>query len=92
MNLKRARWFSLSSPGPLDTSGGEGWGGGGLFAPRFSQRLAVLLRASQADEAEKIYREDLLRYPGNGWSLSSTYASRCGVRAKLRQRRWRTRD
>jgi tetratricopeptide (TPR) repeat protein len=30
---------------------------------------AVLLRAGQAGEAEKVYREDLLRYPGNGWSL-----------------------
>jgi len=30
---------------------------------------AVLLKAGKTADAEKIYREDLLRYPGNGWSL-----------------------
>ncbi len=30
---------------------------------------AVLLRAGRAAEAETIYREDLARFPGNGWSL-----------------------
>jgi tetratricopeptide (TPR) repeat protein len=30
---------------------------------------AVLIRAGRASEAEKVYQEDLQRYPGNGWSL-----------------------
>jgi tetratricopeptide (TPR) repeat protein len=30
---------------------------------------AVLLKAGKTADAEKVYREDLLRYPGNGWSL-----------------------
>ena len=30
---------------------------------------AVLLRAGRYAEAEKVYREDLARYPENGWSL-----------------------
>ncbi len=30
---------------------------------------AVLLRAGRAAEAEAVYREDLAKYPGNGWSL-----------------------
>ncbi len=30
---------------------------------------AVLLRAGRAAEAEAAYREDLAKYPGNGWSL-----------------------
>ena len=30
---------------------------------------AVLLRAGQPAEAEQVYREDLQRYPGNGWAL-----------------------
>ncbi len=30
---------------------------------------AALLKAGKPDEAEKAYREDLARYPGNGWSL-----------------------
>ena len=30
---------------------------------------AVLLRAGQAPEAAQVYREDLQRYPENGWSL-----------------------
>jgi tetratricopeptide (TPR) repeat protein len=30
---------------------------------------AVLLRAGRAQEAEVVYREDLVRYPENGWSL-----------------------
>jgi tetratricopeptide (TPR) repeat protein len=29
----------------------------------------TLLRVGRADEAEKIYREDLKRFPANGWSL-----------------------
>jgi len=30
---------------------------------------AVLLQANRAADAEKVYREDLARNPGNGWSL-----------------------
>ncbi len=30
---------------------------------------AVLLRAGRAEEAEKVYREDLARWPENGWAL-----------------------
>jgi tetratricopeptide (TPR) repeat protein len=30
---------------------------------------AVLLRAGKPAEAETVYREDLVNYPGNGWSL-----------------------
>jgi tetratricopeptide (TPR) repeat protein len=30
---------------------------------------AVLMRAGKYSEAEKVYREDLARYPENGWSL-----------------------
>jgi predicted Zn-dependent protease len=30
---------------------------------------AVLLQAGRAREAEQVYREDLARNPGNGWSL-----------------------
>ncbi|HTL16826.1 MAG TPA: hypothetical protein VL793_06290, partial [Patescibacteria group bacterium] len=30
---------------------------------------AVLLKAGKPAEAEQVYREDLRRYPGNGWSL-----------------------
>src|SRR5678815_4449700 len=31
---------------------------------------AALLQAGQHAEAEKVYREDLRRFPENGWSLS----------------------
>jgi predicted Zn-dependent protease len=30
---------------------------------------AVLLQAGRPADAEKVYREDLARNPGNGWSL-----------------------
>jgi tetratricopeptide (TPR) repeat protein len=30
---------------------------------------AVLLKAGNGSQAEQVYREDLLRYPGNGWGL-----------------------
>ncbi len=30
---------------------------------------ALLLQAGRAEEAEAVYREDLKRHPGNGWSL-----------------------
>jgi tetratricopeptide (TPR) repeat protein len=30
---------------------------------------AALIEAELAAEAEKVYRQDLVRYPGNGWSL-----------------------
>jgi tetratricopeptide (TPR) repeat protein len=39
---------------------------------------AVLLRAGKPAEAEIVYREDLVNYPGNGWSLM-------GLRDALRQ-------
>lgn len=36
---------------------------------------AVLLKSGQPKEAEKIYREDLKKFPGNGWSLFGLYQS-----------------
>ena len=36
---------------------------------------AVLMRASRYPEAERVYREDLARYPGNGWSLFGLWRS-----------------
>jgi tetratricopeptide (TPR) repeat protein len=39
---------------------------------------AVLLRAGKPAEAERVYREDLVRNPGNGWSLM-------GLRDSLKQ-------
>jgi tetratricopeptide (TPR) repeat protein len=36
---------------------------------------AVLLKDGQAAEAEKVYREDLRRWPDNGWSLFGLAAS-----------------
>jgi tetratricopeptide (TPR) repeat protein len=30
---------------------------------------AFLLRLGRSDEAEKLYREDLVQNPGNGWAL-----------------------
>jgi tetratricopeptide (TPR) repeat protein len=36
---------------------------------------AVLMRAGQVEEAERIYREDLQRFPENGWSLYGLQAS-----------------
>jgi tetratricopeptide (TPR) repeat protein len=35
----------------------------------------ILLEAGKAAEAEKLYREDLKRFPGNGWSLHGLAAS-----------------
>ena len=37
--------------------------------PLRQQLGAVLLAASRPKEAERAYREDLIRYPNNGWSL-----------------------
>ncbi|MEO5890910.1 MAG: hypothetical protein ABIQ31_11690, partial [Ferruginibacter sp.] len=34
---------------------------------------AVLLKMNKATDAQKIYREDLIANPGNGWSLLGTY-------------------
>jgi Tfp pilus assembly protein PilF len=34
-----------------------------------------LLKMNKAGEAEKVYREDLSRNPGNGWSLLGLYQS-----------------
>ena len=36
---------------------------------------AALLQAGKAEDAEKIYREDLIRHPENGWSLYGLLAS-----------------
>lgn len=36
---------------------------------------AVLLRANKPAEAERVYREDLQRFPENGWSLAGLAAS-----------------
>jgi len=33
---------------------------------------AILLEAGRARAAEKVYREDLTRFPDNGWSLLET--------------------
>jgi hypothetical protein len=43
---------------------------------------AVLLRAGRAAEAEQVYREDLNRFPENGWSLFGLAAS---LRAQNKQ-------
>jgi tetratricopeptide (TPR) repeat protein len=39
------------------------------LAPTRHALGAALLAAGKAAEAEAVYREDLARYPGNGWSL-----------------------
>lgn len=39
------------------------------YTPARHNLGAVLLEAKRAQEAEKIYREDLQKYPENGWSL-----------------------
>jgi tetratricopeptide (TPR) repeat protein len=39
------------------------------FVPARHALGAVLLRDQQAEAAEKVYREDLRRWPDNGWSL-----------------------
>jgi hypothetical protein len=39
------------------------------FVPARHALGAVLLRDKQAAAAEKVYREDLRRWPDNGWSL-----------------------
>jgi tetratricopeptide (TPR) repeat protein len=41
----------------------------GWFFPVRQSLGAVLLKAGRVAEAEKAYREDLERYPENGWSL-----------------------
>ena len=64
------------------------------LAPTRHALGAALLAAGQPDQAELVYREDLARYPDNGWSLSglalalaeqghATQARQVGVRAKL---------
>lgn len=47
------------------------------YAPVRQSLGAVLLGAGRAAEAEVVYRDDLLRYPENGWSLT-------GLREALR--------
>ncbi len=39
------------------------------FVPVREELGAALLKAGQAKEAEAVYRDDLRRHPGNGWSL-----------------------
>lgn len=39
------------------------------FVPVRHALGAILLRDNQAEEAEKVYRDDLRRWPDNGWSL-----------------------
>ena len=39
------------------------------FVPARHSLGAILLRDKQAEAAEKVYREDLRRWPDNGWSL-----------------------
>ena len=39
------------------------------LAPTRHALGAALLAAGSAAEAERVYREDLRHYPGNGWSL-----------------------
>lgn len=39
------------------------------YAPVRQTLGAVLLQAGRLDEAEQVYRDDLDRYPNNGWSL-----------------------
>jgi predicted Zn-dependent protease len=41
----------------------------GWHAPVRQTLGAVLLQAGRAGEAERVYREELHRNPGNGWSL-----------------------
>jgi tetratricopeptide (TPR) repeat protein len=44
---------------------------------------AALLKARRAKDAEAVYREDLLRHPGNGWSLNGlAHALRAQGRTK----------
>ncbi len=45
------------------------------FVPARHALGAVLLRDRQAGEAEAVYREDLRRWPDNGWSLHGLAAS-----------------
>jgi hypothetical protein len=44
------------------------------LSPR-QQLGAVLLRAGRPAEAERVFREDLVRHPENGWSLAGLAAS-----------------
>ena len=39
------------------------------YFPVRQSLAAVLLQAGRAADAERVYREDLRRNPGNGWSL-----------------------
>ena len=40
------------------------------LAPTRQALGAVLLAAGRPQEAERVYRQDLAHYPGNGWSLT----------------------
>ena len=45
------------------------------FLPVRQYLGACLLKANKAGEAEAVYRQDLVRNPGNGWSLLGLYQS-----------------
>ncbi len=51
------------------------------LSPR-QQLGTVLIRAGRAGEAERVFREDLVRHPENGWSLAGL-ASSLRARGKL---------
>ena len=64
----------------------------GWHAPVRHSLGAVLMSAGRAEEAESVYREELGRNPGNGWSLfglaESLEAQRKGPEAADAQRRF----
>jgi hypothetical protein len=47
----------------------SGLSGISRFVPARHALGAVLLRDKRAEAAEKVYREDLRRWPDNGWAL-----------------------
>jgi tetratricopeptide (TPR) repeat protein len=55
----------------------------GWYLPLRQPLGALLLAAGRAKEAERAYREDLVRYPNNGWSLHGLELS---LRAQRRTR------
>jgi tetratricopeptide (TPR) repeat protein len=61
---------------------------------------AALLTAGRASDAERVYREDLQQYPGNGWSLfglteslrAQGRATESAQSAQQFQRAWQSAD
>lgn len=45
------------------------------FFPVRQNLGAILLDSNRAEEAEEVYRQDLLEFPNNGWSLFGLYQS-----------------